>query len=273
MAGLTNYGVPQNNRGSWTGQGSGTPGFAEMGTWWDPAGIFAGPAPKAPLPVYNEPARPGYNPVFLSGSMSMAPEAERLTSNIMPNQMGMNKYREEALRSGPSAWSKLARTQMAGDEGIQRDQLRSQAASSAADARSQLARRGGLSGGAAERLAMNSDRNAMMGTQGLAAHALQGRNQIATTDEANRMKMLGALPGMELEQIKPLQWSAEQQLAARRGDISNQMIETKNMNDFNMAQWIQDQQRIQAMRNADVTVATAPKDKGFLGNIMGGLFG
>jgi hypothetical protein len=256
---------------SWTGEGSGIPGFAEQGTWWDPAGLFAKPKPLS-LPKYADPTRPGYSPVFDPNTMSLALGAAALTGNIMPDSRGMNEYRTEALRTGPSAWSRLARNQLAGDEAAQRDKIASSSAGAAADARSQIARRGGLSSGASERLATDAARNQTFANQGLAANILQGQREIATNDESNRVKMLTALPGMELEQIKPQQWSAEQVLNARRGDITNQIGENRSLNDFNMAAWIQQMQQIQSRRNADVTLATAPKDKGFFGNIMSGLF-
>lgn len=272
VAGGSYFGSQSNSGMNWKGQNSTIPGFAENGTWWDPAGMFQGPKAKPSLPNYADPMRPGYNTVYDENTMALAPEAYGLTANILPDSRGMDKYRGEALRSGPSTWSGLARNQLSGDEAVQRDALNANAASSAAGARSQVAMRGGLSGGASERLAASSNRDAMMANQGLAAHALGSRNQIATTDEANRIKMLRDLPEMEINQLRPRQWSAEQQLSARRGDIQNQIGENKSINDFNMAQWIQEQQRIQSRRNADVTLATAPKDKGFFGNIMNGLF-
>lgn len=255
----------------WTGEGSGIPGFAEQGTWWDPAGLFAKPKPIS-LPNRADPTRPGYNPTFDASTMSLAPMAASITGGIMPDTRGIEKFRGEALREGPSNWSKLARNQLAGDEAIQRDALTGRAAAGAAGARTQLAMRGGLTGGAAERLAAGSARDSMVEGQGLAAHALGARNQIATTDEGNRIKMLTQLPGMEIDQLKPQQWSAEQVLAARRGDITNQTLENRSLNDFNMQAWEQMMKQIQAQRNADVTMATAPKDKGFFGNIMSGLF-
>jgi len=258
----------------WGWENPGLPGFADNGAWWDPAGVLRDQKAKPALQSYSDPARPGYNPGYVQGVNGEQQYAEGLTNNVMGNlnTQGMDKYRQEALRTGPSAWSGLARTQLAGDEATQQDTMRNAAASGAAGARSQLAMRGGLSGGAGERIATSSNRDAMTGQQAVAGQALSNRNQIATTDEANRQKQLQALPGMELAQLAPQEWAATSNLNARHNDTTNQISENKNLNDFNMAAWTQEMQRNQAARNADVTMATAPKDKGFLGNIMSGLF-
>jgi hypothetical protein len=247
------------------------PGFQDNGNWWDPAAIFSGPV-NTPLPSYTDPMRPSYNPTYDPQSMSMSPFIQNLTNGINLNTQGMDQYRKEATRTGPSTWSGLARNQLNADQASAGSELQRQSAGNAATARSQLAMRGGLSGGAAERLATNSNRDAMMGQQQLASRGLSNRAQIATTDEANRIKMLQGLPSMEVEQLRPQQWRAEQQIAGRRGDINNQINESSQMNQFNMAQYQELMRQNAASRNADAYAAAAPKDRGFFGNLMGGLF-
>ncbi len=227
---------------------------------------------EKPLPTYEDPRYPSYVQSFDPYSMSTQPFAASLTGNIMPDKRGIEAYRGEALRTGPSAWAGLARNKSMIDEARARESMGAQAASQSAAARSDIARRGGLSGGAAERLAMNANRNALMAGQGVAAEGMSNRAGILAQDEGNRLKLLAGLPSAEVEHLRPQQWIAEQNIRARQGDINNTIAENQARNLYNMQLYQELMQANQANRNADVIAATAPKDQGLLGNIFGGLF-
>jgi hypothetical protein len=261
------------------GLGVGTFGTSELaneatgGGFYGPGSTYLSNSNPAALPYYRDPNRPGYLNGYNPSTDSLGNYATGLASTVNPNTRGIESYRAEALRGGQSPWAGLAMAQLAGDETRQVNNLSGQAAGQAAAARSQLAMRGGLSGGAAERLATNANRNYMTSAQNIGAEALDNRNKIAVQDEGNRIKMLSALPGMELDQIKPQQWAADMRFRGAGQDVSNKINEAQSQNLFNMQQYQEMMRQNAANRNADAMLANAPKDRGFFGNILGGIFG
>lgn len=127
----------------------------------------------------------------------------RQLSRINLDKRGLNKFRDEALRDGPSAWQNLMLERQKLEEQQGRDDVGALSSSQAAQARSALATRGGLTSGAAERLAGGASREAMMARQRLAGEGMRSRADISTQDEANRIAQLSQLPGMEVQSLQP----------------------------------------------------------------------
>jgi hypothetical protein len=117
--------------------------------------------------------------------------------SMMGSNPGYTKLQQDATRQGPSDWAQSAANRQMVQAGIARDQAGQDAASQAATARSQLAMRGGLTGGARERLGEASMRNALEMNQGVNQQLALGLNQVDMTDEQNRMQQLGQFTGME----------------------------------------------------------------------------
>lgn len=153
---------------------------------------------------------------------------------IQLDKRGLEAFRGEALRTGPSAWQNLMLQKQALEEQTGADRASKQAASQAAMGQAQLASRGGLMGGSAERLAKMSGRDALMAKQEIMRQGMGARADIATKDEEKRMQALSMLPGMEVASLQPelqktqmwntgqaqqqqaQQWNLQQALAAQQ---------------------------------------------------------
>ena len=114
------------------------------------------------------------------------------------NRAPLNQYTRESLRTGPSRNALLAMEGNREATALGATNARKLAAGTTAEARSQLAMKGGLSGGAAERLAKTGRDNAANMTQQANAAGNLGRINIGMEDEKNRIDMLGKAPGMNL---------------------------------------------------------------------------
>lgn len=117
--------------------------------------------------------------------------------NRIPDAAGMEAFKQKALQQGPSSWANQAVAKQGLEEKSARQNLSEQGAAQNAMARSNLAMRGGLSGGAAERLAMGQERAGMAGAQNIGAQGALARANIGLQDEQTKNQFLQALPGAE----------------------------------------------------------------------------
>lgn len=136
---------------------------------------------------------------------SNMPKLEELLAGIQLNTQGLDKFRGEALRDAgtDSVWAQIARQQQALEEQSVLDKAARAGAAGTASAFSNLARRGGTSAGARERLASQGALNLMRGRQDVAMEGAKARANISAQDEQNRIGMLGQLPGMEIAALQP----------------------------------------------------------------------
>lgn len=158
---------------------------------------------------------------------NVLPGAEQRFAGISADQRGLKAIREQALGMGESPWAKLQLAKQGIEEKGALENVGAQSAGARAEAESNLAMRGGLSGGARERLSQGAMSNAVLGGQGVRRAGELSRLGIQTTDELNRQNLLQQLPGMELAQLNPelqkatyLSGVEQTQNAA---DIANQM--------------------------------------------------
>lgn len=174
------------------------------------------------------PTRPDYIVGYDPKTMSLS---DYLSGKY--DQSGMNAFREQALRKGPSAWATLSKQQQAALQGNQRESGAKEVASQTAQAEDNLASRGGLSSGARERAATEGSKNYLAMSQDLARQGNLNDLQIGVNDEQNRIQQLGMLPGMEMQQAGMFE-------DARGKDIANTTAENARRNAYN--QNIYDQQ-------------------------------
>lgn len=119
-------------------------------------------------------------------------------AGLTPDQTALNAIKDKALATGPSAWAKLALDQNNLDLLNAKDQAGAQALSGANTAGGLLAMRGGLGGGAAERIATNASRDMNASRQAAGRNAALGRLGVLTSDEQQKNALLTQVPGMEL---------------------------------------------------------------------------
>jgi hypothetical protein len=143
---------------------------------------LGGGSKNAPGPFAGAmPTRPGWDSQ-IDQQTGLLKAPYQISGNI--DTRGIEALRNEALRTGPSAWRTLAEQQDA-------DKLARTQAGYLTQGKNQLATTGGLSSGAAERLASRSNIEGLRQRQALAG-------QYALADENKRMDTLAQLPGQEL---------------------------------------------------------------------------
>lgn len=181
---------------------------------------------------------------------SNMPALEQMLAGIQLNTQGLDKLRGEALREAgtDSVWAQIARQQQAMEEQSVLDKAARAGAASTASAFSNLARRGGTSAGARERLASGGALNLMRGRQDVAMEGAKARANISATDEGNRLSLLRELPGMEVAALQPgLQktniWAqmagqeSAQKFDANKFNVSNLIGERDKRADFDMGKY------------------------------------
>lgn len=191
----------------------------------------------------------GYNPY----TQSTAQPLQQQLDGINLNTQGLEKFRGEALRTGPSEWSKLATGQQNQEELNAREKATRDSRGASAGAMSDLAMRGGLTSGARERVAKSGSRNLMDMQQDVARQGSQNRLQIGVNDEQNRIQQLGMLPGMENQALEPGLQKAQMSTQANQFDVSQGQQEATNRNIFTSNAYNQQMKAWAANQTANAT--------------------
>ncbi len=167
---------------------------------------------------------------------------------LSADHQGIDKYRQEALRTGPSSWANLAGNQ----QGYLAKQAKSAGAQTVAgqnaQAMSDLAMRGGVDSGARERIATSGANNLLNMNQKVNEDQSKNVMQIGMNDEQNRISQLGALPGLENEALKPQMFN-----------VSNQMNNNQSHNQFDMDQYKAQMEEWAASKQAEATANAGKK--------------
>lgn len=179
------------------------------------------------------PQTPGYNPIYDPLSMSITPELQQQLQGINLNTEGLDAFRQQALRKGPSSWAQLAQQDQLAQASNAREQGAKQTNAQTAQADDNLAATGGLSSGARERTAQEGAKNYMAMSQDLTRQSNLNDMQIGMNDEQNRIQQLGMLPGMEVQSLQPELQKASMWEGAKANDVSNQMQALQSTNDWN----------------------------------------
>lgn len=174
---------------------------------------------------------PGFQDVW-SPDMAMGPELQQKMDAIQLDKRGINKFRDEALRSGPSAWQSLAMKNQDLSDLTARERGAKEVAGTAATARGQLAMRGGIRSGARERIARQGQRDYLAMSQDTNRQSDANKLQIQMNDETNRIQQLGMLPGMEVQSLQPDFQKLTMWGQGKQFDTTNQMGNKKGKNDY-----------------------------------------
>lgn len=134
---------------------------------------------------------------------SSLPGLTNRLDGINLNTQGLQEIRNRATTQGTSTWGNLMLQQQQQEQSNAADSAASSSAGAAANSRSQLAMRGGLSGGAGERMSRFASRDAARAQQQVANQGITDRLGIRTKDEEQRLGLLTQLPGMEVNALQP----------------------------------------------------------------------
>jgi hypothetical protein len=200
----------------------------------DPSGERLNPKNRNP---WQLPDKLHYSSTYDPKTMDMLPGVQSQLAGINVDPRGMDQFREEALRSGPSAWANLSRSRQAGMARDARASAAAEVAGAGATARSTLAMRGGLDSGARERIARGGAKDRLMSSQLIGHDAAANDAQIGINDEQNRIQQLGMLPGMENTALQPAFQKLNLWGQAKQNDVKNQMTDNLGKNAFDLGQY------------------------------------
>lgn len=203
---------------------------------------------------------PGMAPQYQETAMgSNLPELQRRIGAIDYNTQGLDALRQEGLRQGPSAWAGLAKQRLGMDQREEGENLTREAAGSLASGYSSLAAKGGLSGGARERLASSNRSSAFGAKQALSREGMRGRLGVDLQDETNRQNVLRALPGLESQNVQT-QLSKDvnpwMQMAGQERDDTFRRDESRNA--FNLGRFGEQMSAYGSLKTAQAQRKAAP---------------
>jgi hypothetical protein len=182
---------------------------------------------------------------------------------------GYQAFQDRALAApGSSAWEQMSlnkqnlEQQKAAQQAIESGQSR------AAEARGTIARRGGLTSGAQERMAKSSMRDILGAQQQVAQGGQQARADIGLNAENQRLSALSQLPGMENQR-------QQQQLGAQEFNITNALQQKQAEEQAKVQEYQQKMAAYAAAQQANAIAASGPKSGGLFGasGLFGGLMG
>jgi hypothetical protein len=124
------------------------------------------------------------------------PETGQLRGNLSFDAdriEGFDKFKNFAMSDGPSEYAQASEDRLGLQTALERDRASREANQAGAQARSNLAMRGGLSSGARERIAGQVGKGAMQSRQMARQNQLLGLSDILTQDAGARQQALGSL--------------------------------------------------------------------------------
>jgi hypothetical protein len=188
---------------------------------------------------------------------------EQMLNGLNVDTRGLEALRGEGLRApgSESAWATLAKQAQGLEEQKQLDTAARTGASQEASAFSNLARRGGVSSGARERIASGGALAQLRGRQEIAGQGAQARATIGLQDEGNRLDILKALPGLEAAAVQPgiqkaglwsqlAQQESNQKFDANRFNTTNLIGERDKKADYDMGKYAEQMKAWAADRTA-----------------------
>jgi len=179
--------------------------------------------------------------------------ASQFTETLGPS---MQALQQKGLAEGDTQAATLARQQQGMMTQRARDLAQAQNQSSVASARGQLAARGGLRSGAAERLASGGAEGMMRVGQDVAAQDRAANLQISMADEANKNSVLGQVGG------------AEQQIGAANANRLERDIARQNVQQASL--YSEDMQAYGAQQTAAAQASASCFVKGTQVELEGG---
>lgn len=168
---------------------------------------------------------------------------------------GLDALKTRATQTGPSTWLDMANKQQGLEEMTGLNQANRGAATAGASARANLAMRGGLRGGAAERLAGQSSEQALLAGQDVRNQGALTRAGLGVQDEGFKMDMLKQLPGAQLASANYHsgvdQFNKLGQLNASQFNIQNQLGDLAGQNAHNQYRYGEQMKGYGAGKTAD----------------------
>lgn len=135
-----------------------------------------------------------------------------------------NAMKDRAMTEGDSKWAALQREKQEQMRGTQMDQANAQAQGNVANAQQAIAMRGGIGGGASERMAMGANRNLMDRQQGVQSDFNKANLDISIQDDQQKTNMLSNV-GRAEQMINDSNVGALRDDYMRQNDIMSKFYE------------------------------------------------
>jgi hypothetical protein len=196
-----------------------------------------------------QPNNPAYEMSFDPSTMSFAPEIQSRLGGLSMDMRGMDKFRDDALRSRPSAWAGMMNKLQYANEAGAKDRAVDQSRAGVRTGEADLASKGGLSSGARERLARGGAKDLLAVGQDVSRQGNLNRMQVGIQDEQNRVQELSQLPGMENNLLQTNLQKEGMYDQAKQQDLARAIAENDKRNQYNqnlynqkMSAWAADRQ-------------------------------
>lgn len=168
------------------------------------------------------------------------------------NQGALNLLNQKAMQQGTSPWAMMQMQKQGLDQQNQMNSAARQAQGQNAQARAGLAMRGGLSGGAAERLARGGGQDLNAARQGISNQGMQNRMQIGIQDETNKNAMLG-------QAVQGNQAALGQQIGLGQFNVQNTLAENQANNQHDITRYQEQMKGYAAGKTANATANSGKK--------------
>lgn len=172
----------------------------------------------------------------------------------------LSQIKSRATSQGPSQSANYLLDRQGLEQQSALDQLIKGGAGAAATARGTMARSGGLTAGARERMARKAQMADFTGRQGLSRQGQADRLGILANDESQKLDLLKMLPGAETQRAAGFGNLANLNMQDRnyrtdidKTNISNRLLNAKGQNDYNLKMYEERMKGYAANRTADAT--------------------
>jgi len=223
----------------------------------DPLGLFG--RDKGAFQTLQNPALAQFIPGFDPQRDSTFGLAQQAAAGAQTDPRALEALRARGLSQSPSRFAQLRQAQIGGEGALARGQAVQQGAGAQATALGQLAARGGISGGARERLGQSAFRNIAGAGQNIASQTRGAQQQNLLSDEAQRVGILRGLPGQEQSQAAFELHRGLAPLQAKQFDVNQQVGESTRQNAFNLQQFAEQNQQRAAELQARATAESGKK--------------
>lgn len=176
---------------------------------------------------------------------------------VQYDQSGLDALKARALSTDQSPWAKmqLEQNELARQDNMGR--VGTQANSALAQARSGLAMRGGLSGGAGASLARQNMRDAMSARQGINRQDMQNKLSVGIKDQEMKDQFLSQLPSAQNAafnaQLGQAQTAAQMGLNSDQWNLQNTLGQISDKRNFDMQNWLKEMEVAASERQAVAT--------------------
>lgn len=212
------------------------------------AGMAPKKEPAAPAEL-KRPTMPGYENIRGADGLLKEQFQVKAGPEIQLNTQAIERLREQAL-ANESPWLKQQLEQNAAQGMRAQNMAARQAATAAAAGQAALARRGGLSSGSAERMAMNAENQRMLAQQDASAQADANRLNLMVGDAQAQRALLQSMPGMELAQGQFGQNERAYQTGVQQFNLGNVLQDISNKRQFDLGKFAEEMKGFGAEKSA-----------------------